>query len=50
MQFSTVALFLFAVVGAVANPVEGSADGIDAREVQITYEGVSKTPTLSTLL
>ncbi|KAK6829445.1 antifungal protein [Apiospora arundinis] len=39
MQFSTVALLLFAVVGAVANPVEGSAGGIDAREVQITYDG-----------
>ncbi|KAJ5099003.1 Antifungal protein [Penicillium argentinense] len=43
MQFTTVALFFFAAMGAIANPVE--ADGLEAREeagALITYTGCTK--------
>ena len=49
MQFATAALFLFAAMGAIANPVEGNSEGIDVRATETIFHGVSKTPSLYTL-
>lgn len=45
MQITTVALFLFAAMGAVATPIESVSNGLDARAeagILAKYTGVSK--------
>ncbi|KAK8104619.1 antifungal protein [Apiospora kogelbergensis] len=39
MQFATAALFLFAAMGAIANPVEGNSEGIDVRATETIFHG-----------
>ena len=44
MQFTTVALFLFAAMGVMANPVD-NVDGVEAQDemgMMVKYTGVSK--------
>lgn len=40
MQFTNVALFICAVVGVVAMPVDSGSSGISARGNEIHYTGV----------
>lgn len=44
MQITKISLFLFAAMGAVANPIGAESDGLSARAenaANIEYEGVS---------
>lgn len=41
MQISSIAIALFAAMGAVANPIATESDGLDARDTQLSkYGGV----------
>jgi hypothetical protein len=42
MQITSIAIVLFAAMGAVANPIATESDDLDARDVQLSkYGGVS---------
>lgn len=49
MQITSIAIVLFAAMGAVANPIATESDGLDARDVELSkYGGVSSSYEMST--
>lgn len=48
MQITSIAIILFAAMGAVANPIAIESDNIDARDVQLSkYGGVGSSYEMS---
>lgn len=48
MQITSIAIVLFAAMGAVANPIVTESDDLDARDVQLSkFGGVSSSYEMS---